>query len=72
MTSVLENRWLLFAAVGIELGFSVIAGIVLGSYIDEWVGTSDPYFTVIGLIAGVITGFTFLIRILKMRDERKK
>ena len=64
-----RNKWLIFIAVGFELGSAVIAGLVIGSYLDEWAGTKDPYFTLLGLLAGGITGFTLLIRMLRIRND---
>lgn len=55
----------MFIAVGFELGFSVIAGIILGQYVDKWVGTDTPWFTMLGLVAGVFTGFSLLLRMIK-------
>ncbi|MEM7007662.1 MAG: AtpZ/AtpI family protein [Thermodesulfobacteriota bacterium] len=57
--------------IGFELGFSVIAGIVLGDYIDNWLETKTPWFTMIGLVAGVVAGFSLLIRMLRRFDDRK-
>ncbi|NIP30149.1 MAG: hypothetical protein GTO02_08385 [Candidatus Dadabacteria bacterium] len=53
------------------MGFSVAAGLLLGSYLDNKFETSTPYFTLIGLIAGVVTGFTMLFRILKMKERKE-
>ena len=60
-----------FIVIGFELGFSVIAGIVLGEYIDSWLETKTPWFTMIGLVVGVIAGFSLLIRMIKRVDDRK-
>jgi len=62
---------LTFIVIGFELGFSVIAGIVLGEYIDSWLETKTPWFTMIGLVVGVIAGFSLLIRMIKRVDDRK-
>jgi len=67
-----KNRWLIFIAVGFELGSAVVAGLVIGSYVDEWAGTRSPYFTLVGLLAGGITGFTILIKMLKIRNDSKE
>lgn len=61
----------MFIAVGFELGFSVIAGIILGQYVDKWVGVETPWFTILGLIAGVFAGFALLFRMLKSLDDGK-
>ena len=66
-----KYRWLVFLVIGFELGFSVIAGIVLGEYIDNWFQTKTPWFTMLGLVAGVIAGFSLLIRMIKKLDDRK-
>ena len=57
--------------MGFELAFSVIGGIILGHYVDKWVGTTTPWFTFIGLVAGVFAGFSFLIRTIKRIDGGK-
>jgi len=62
---------LVFIAIGFELGFSVIAGIVLGQYVDNWLEVETPWFTIIGLVAGMIAGFSLLIRMIKRIDDRK-
>ena len=61
----------MFIAIGFELGFSVIAGILLGQYIDKRVGTETPWFTIIGLLAGGFAGFSILLRMLKRVNDGK-
>ena len=61
----------MFIAIGFELGFSVIAGILLGEYIDKLVGTKTPWFTIIGLLAGGFAGFSILLRMLKRVNDGK-
>ncbi|MFB3147687.1 MAG: AtpZ/AtpI family protein [Thermodesulfobacteriota bacterium] len=58
-------------AIGFELGFSVIAGIVLGQYVDKWLETETPWFTIIGLIVGMVAGFSLLLRMIKRVNGRK-
>ena len=58
-------------AIGFELGFSVIAGIVLGQYADKWLETETPWFTIIGLIVGMVAGFSLLLRMIKRVNGRK-
>ncbi len=60
-----KYKWLMFIAIGFELGFSVIAGIFLGHYVDKLVGTSTPWFTMLGLLAGGFAGFNILLRMIK-------
>ncbi|HET7289583.1 MAG TPA: AtpZ/AtpI family protein [Thermodesulfobacteriota bacterium] len=61
----------MFIAIGFELGFSVIAGILLGQYIDKLVGTRTPWFTIIGLLAGGFAGFNILLRMIKRVNDGK-
>ncbi|MCI0454566.1 MAG: AtpZ/AtpI family protein [Candidatus Dadabacteria bacterium] len=42
-----------------------------GHYVDRWVGTKTPWFTFIGLIAGVVAGFSLLIRMTKRKNDNK-
>ena len=48
---------------------SIIAGLILGYYVDKWVGTKTPVFTIVGLIAGVISGFGLVIRLMKRKND---
>ena len=66
-----KYKWLVFIVIGFELGFSVIAGIVLGQYVDSWLELETPWFTIVGLVAGMIAGFSLLIRMIKRIDDGK-
>jgi F0F1-type ATP synthase assembly protein I len=66
-----KYKWLAFIAIGFELGFTVIAGILLGQYVDKLVGTHTPWFTIIGLLAGGFAGFNILLRMLKRINDGK-
>ncbi|MGI9553505.1 MAG: AtpZ/AtpI family protein [Thermodesulfobacteriota bacterium] len=61
-----------FIVVGTNFGFSVAAGLLLGRYLDNKFGNEVPYFTVLGLLAGVISGMTLLIKMLKMKNDNKQ
>lgn len=61
----------MFIVIGFELGFSVIAGILLGHYVDRWLETDTPWFTMLGLLAGGFAGFNLLLRMIKRIDDRK-
>lgn len=61
----------MFIAIGFELGFSVIAGILLGHYVDKLAGTSTPWFTMLGLLAGGFAGFNILLRMIKRINDGK-
>ena len=61
----------MFIVIGFELGFSVIAGILLGQFVDKWLETDTPWFTMLGLLAGGFAGFNLLLRMIKRIDDRK-
>lgn len=61
----------MFIVIGFELGFSVIAGILLGQYVDKWLETDTPWFTMLGLLAGGFAGFNLLLRMIRKIDDRK-
>jgi len=61
----------MFIAIGFELGFSVIAGILFGQYVDKLVGTRTPWFTILGLLAGGFAGFNILLRMIKRVNDGK-
>ncbi|GIW42449.1 MAG: hypothetical protein KatS3mg076_3026 [Candidatus Binatia bacterium] len=39
-----------FAALGLEFGFAVAAGVVVGFYLDRWAGTA-PWLTLVFTLA---------------------
>lgn len=41
----------------------------MGHFVDKWAGTKTPWFTFIGLIGGVVSGFSLLIRIIKRKND---
>ena len=67
-----NQKWMYFIVVGTNFGFSVAAGLLLGRYLDNKFGNEVPYFTVLGLLAGVISGMTLLIKMLKMKNDNKQ
>jgi len=44
---------------------------MLGHFVDKWIGTKTPWFTFIGLIAGMISGFSLLMRLMKRTNDNK-
>ncbi|HLH78494.1 MAG TPA: AtpZ/AtpI family protein [Candidatus Binataceae bacterium] len=49
-----------YASIGVEFTSPIIAGAILGHYLDAYLHT-DPLFTLILFLAGVFTGFYRLI-----------
>lgn len=57
-----------YASIGVEFTSPIIAGAILGHYLDVYLHT-DPLFTLILFLTGVFTGFYRLIVIA--RDLRR-
>ena len=63
--------WMIYFAIGTQLAVSIVAGLWLGHLVDKWIGTKTPWFTFIGLVVGVISGFGLLIRMIKRENDNK-
>lgn len=48
---------------------SVLAGTLLGYFLDRWLGT-DPWLVSIGIIVGAYAGFVQMWEYVKRLDER--
>jgi F0F1-type ATP synthase assembly protein I len=66
-----KQKWMYFLVVGSNFGFSVAAGLLLGSYLDTRFGNKIPYFTIVGLLVGVFSGIVLLIKLLKIKNGKK-
>lgn len=53
-----------FSTAGLEMGFSVVIGLIMGIYLDSYLKT-DPWMTIVFLIFGVVAAFRVIIRIAK-------
>lgn len=60
-----------FLVVGGNFGFSVAAGLLLGNYLDRRFNNEIPYFTIVGLLAGVFSGIAVLIKLLRIKNGKK-
>jgi ATP synthase protein I len=58
-----------YSSIGIQIGLTVAIGIIGGVYLDQWLGTG-PWLTILGLLVGVISGFTRLFQIGKELNRR--
>ncbi len=56
------GKVLIYSSIGIQVGLTVGIGIIGGVYLDQWLGTG-PWLTILGLVVGVISGFTRLFQI---------
>lgn len=60
-----------YGTVGLELGISVAIGIVMGFYLDKWLGTS-PWLTIIMMLCGTISGFKRIYSALKEIEKEEQ
>lgn len=60
------TAYALYGAAGIQLAVSVVAGLMLGNYLDKKLGTM-PWITLVGIILGFAGGLLNLVKILKYK-----
>lgn len=53
-----------YAAVGIEMAVSVVAGLLIGMLLDRWLGTA-PWLVLVFLVLGAFAGFRALFLALR-------
>lgn len=56
------------SSVGIELGLAVGIGLLIGYYMDEWLGT-QPWLMLLWLVFGFIAGFRGVMRAVRQADR---
>lgn len=64
------RKYLRLSTVGLELGFSVLIGLFIGQYLDEWLGT-EPWLLLLFLIFGMVAGFRSIFRLLRDLNTSK-
>ncbi|MGC1400605.1 AtpZ/AtpI family protein, partial [Candidatus Binatus sp.] len=66
------GRMMRFAAIGFEFAWPMIAGAILGHYLDLYFHT-DPWLTLVFFLLGVFVGFYRLIQELALfqRENRE-
>jgi len=65
--SKIDNPWraiTLVTLIGVDMAICVIAGVLLGKYLDG-LFASNPLFLMIGLLAGLGTGVYSVYRIIR-------
>ena len=53
-----------YSALGLEMGFSVVIGIVAGFYLDKYFNTY-PYLTFVFMVFGMVAAFRTVYRAYK-------
>src|SRR5689334_1380722 len=56
------------SSVGLELGISVAIGLLIGYYMDKWLGT-QPWLMLLWLTFGLIAGFRGVFRAVARADR---
>jgi ATP synthase protein I len=56
------------SSVGLELGISVVLGVLGGMWLDSEVGSS-PWFMLFGMAIGLIAGFRSVMRAVERSDR---
>lgn len=63
------NRLLQFSTIGLEMGLSVVLGLLIGFGLDRWLGTA-PWLLLLFLVFGFMAGFRRLFSLA--RDYQKE
>jgi ATP synthase protein I len=56
------------SSVGLEMGLAVVIGLLVGYYMDRWLGT-EPWLMLLWLVLGLVAGFRGVFRAVS-RAER--
>ena len=56
------------SSVGLEMGLSVAIGLIVGIYMDKWLGTS-PWMMLLWLVLGLAAAFRGVFRAVKRVDK---
>jgi ATP synthase protein I len=56
------------SSVGLELGISVGIGLLVGYYLDRWLGT-EPWLMLLWLVLGLVAGFRGVFRAVNEADR---
>jgi len=56
------------SSVGLELGLSVGIGLLVGFYMDKWLGT-EPWMLLLWMVLGLAAGFRGVFRAIKRADK---
>lgn len=57
--------------VGLEFGVSIVGALIIGSYIDEWLGT-DAIFVVLCAFGAMTVSITHLVILTRRLDRLRR
>lgn len=60
-----------FGTIGLEMGLSVVIGLLMGVYLDRFLKT-DPWMTIIFLLFGIAAAFKAIIRAAKESQQEEE
>jgi len=60
-----------FSAVGLEMGFSVIIGLLMGIFLDKYFKT-EPWLTILFLFFGLAAAFRVILRVAKEGKQEEE
>jgi ATP synthase protein I len=60
-----------YAALGIEFPSTVLAGLIIGYYLDSYFNTS-PWLLFVGTLLALVGAFVRLVQILRRFSEERK
>lgn len=66
----LFRQILRYSTIGLEMGFAVAIGGVMGYLLDRWLGTG-PWLTLVFLILGSVAAFRSLFALMKAVGKSK-
>jgi len=59
------------SALGLEFAGSVLGGLVVGYYLDRWLGTS-PWLVLVGTLGGMITAVARIVVLTRRFQESRE
>lgn len=59
------------AGIGLEFASMVVGGLIIGSYVDEWLGTGQT-FTLVFVLAGLLGAMTHLVKLSQRFDQLRR
>ena len=65
----IPRRIITYGSIGMQIGFAITIGVVAGVYLDQWLHTG-PWLTLMGLLIGLVSGFTRLYQIGKEFSQK--
>ena len=64
-------RGVQLSALGLEFAGSVLGGLVLGYYLDRWLGTA-PWLMLVGTLGGMVTAVARIILLTNQFERQRK